>query len=118
MQADKRDIVQYYVVNESLSMSEGKIASQVAHAAVTMTLHCLFQESSHHALFQEWLQSGQKKIVLKASEAELIRLTKEGFLSIRDGGKTEVPAGSLTVVALPPMDKEEARSHVPRLKLL
>ncbi len=49
-------MVQYYVVNESLNMSPGKIAAQVAHAATTLTLHTLLNEKADHALFQAWLE--------------------------------------------------------------
>jgi peptidyl-tRNA hydrolase, PTH2 family len=113
-----QDIVQYYVVNEDLPMSPGKIAAQAAHAAVTMTLHYLLGDTKHHALFQAWLNAGQKKIVLKANEQQLTKLTEAGFLAIRDAGHTEIPAGSMTVVVLPPMEKSDARPHVQGLKLL
>ncbi|MED4603643.1 aminoacyl-tRNA hydrolase [Paenibacillus validus] len=118
MQSPNRDLVQYYVVNEELSMSAGKIAAQVAHAATTMTLHVLLQDQGSHETYQAWLNQGQKKIVLKGSERELLRLTDEGYLSIRDAGHTEVPSGSLTVVVLPPMEKSIAGQSVSGLKLL
>ncbi|MEK8129236.1 aminoacyl-tRNA hydrolase [Paenibacillus filicis] len=118
MTAPTRDIVQYYVVNSELGMSPGKIAAQVAHAATTMTLHCLLNDKSSHATFQAWLNAGQKKIVLRGTEAELLRLSESGYLSIRDAGHTEIPSGSLTVVVLPPADKEEIRSVVGGFKLM
>ncbi|CAG7651673.1 hypothetical protein PAESOLCIP111_06366 [Paenibacillus solanacearum] len=112
------DLVQYFIVNDELRMSPGKIAAQVAHAATTMTLHILLNSKQEHALFQDWLQSGQKKIVLKGSEQQLHQLTENGFLSIRDAGHTEVPSGSLTVVVLPPMAKNDARKFTSELQLL
>ncbi|SDC65357.1 peptidyl-tRNA hydrolase [Paenibacillus sp. UNCCL117] len=118
MTAPTRDIVQYYIVNTELGMSPGKIAAQVAHAATTMTLHCLLNDKSSHAVFQAWLNAGQKKIVLQGTEADLLRLSGEGYLSIRDAGHTEIPSGSLTVVVLPPADKEELRQVVGSFKLL
>ncbi|WP_281884400.1 aminoacyl-tRNA hydrolase [Paenibacillus sp. YYML68] len=118
MEATITDYVQYYVVNDELEMSAGKIAAQVAHAATTMTLHVLLNEKANHDAFQAWLQSGQKKIVLKGTEQELLRLSGEGYLSIRDAGHTEVPSGSLTVVVLPPMEKSEARALTSSFSLL
>ncbi|WP_166244348.1 aminoacyl-tRNA hydrolase [Paenibacillus turpanensis] len=115
---NESNLVQYYVVNRDLQMSDGKIAAQVAHAAVTVTLHCLFQQEQNHDTFQAWLSSGQKKIVLGGSEEQVNELANAGYLSIRDAGHTEVPSGSLTVVALPPMEKEEAQRIVSGLKLL
>ncbi|WP_159881661.1 aminoacyl-tRNA hydrolase [Paenibacillus puerhi] len=119
MTAPTRDIVQYFIVNSELGMSSGKMAAQVAHAATTMTLHCLLNDKSSHATFQAWLNAGQKKIVLRGTEADLLRLSKvEGYLAIRDAGHTEIPSGSLTVVVLPPADKEEVRSVVGGFKLM
>lgn len=118
MKRTDRDIVQYYVINEQLIMSQGKIAVQVAHAATTMTLHYLFNDNRHRDVFQAWLSKGQKKVVLQGSEARLQSLAKDGFLSIRDAGHHEIPEGSLTVVVLPPMDKEAAGNIITGLKLL
>jgi PTH2 family peptidyl-tRNA hydrolase len=113
-----KNMVQYYIVNEDLHMSAGKIAAQVAHAATTLTLHTLLNDKTDHALFQSWLEQGQKKIVLKGSEQTLLDLVNKGFLSIRDAGHTEVASGSLTVVVLTPMDKRDARKLVEGLSLL
>ncbi|MFC0214101.1 aminoacyl-tRNA hydrolase [Paenibacillus chartarius] len=118
MKADALDMVQYYVVNEELPMSKGKIAAQVAHAATTLTLHILLDPEGDHRAFQQWLESGQKKIVLRAAEADLLRLVESGYLSIRDAGHTEIAAGSLTVVVLPPMEKSAAQKVVSGFKLL
>ncbi|RXT07146.1 aminoacyl-tRNA hydrolase [Ammoniphilus sp. CFH 90114] len=113
-----QELVQYYVVNEDLSMSKGKIASQVAHAATIMTLHCLINREQYHNVFESWLKIGQKKVVLGAAEKQLHQLIEEGFLFIRDGGRTEVPEGSVTVVVLPPMEKAQARKFIGSLKVL
>lgn len=118
MKQTDQEIVQYYVVNGQLAMSPGKMAAQVAHAATTMTLHYLLNDNTYHEVFQAWLNRGQKKVVLQGTEDHLQRLVNEGFLSIRDAGLTEAPAGSLTVVVLPPMNKEDAGERVAGLTLL
>ncbi|UII54346.1 peptidyl-tRNA hydrolase [Cytobacillus spongiae] len=106
-------LVQYFIVNSDLKMSTGKVAAQVAHAATVSALTYMKELT-----FKEWLEMGQTKIVLKAKEANLIKLKEAGFIYILDAGKTEIPSGSLTVVALPPMEKEEAKKLVGHLSLL
>lgn len=121
MKMDKRDLVQYFIVNQDLIMSKGKTAAQVAHAATLSTINLMSSQSTfseRHDDFVEWVQTGMKKIILKGKQAELERLEKRGFLSIRDSGLTEIKSGSLTVIALPPMGKFEAKEIVGHLTLL
>jgi len=117
MTTAKQNVVQYYVVNEELGMSAGKIAAQAAHAATMMMVHYLLNDEQYREAFETWFSQGQTKIVLRGREEDLQRLGREGFVSIRDAGHTEIPAGSLTVVVLPPMEKEAARQYVGSLKL-
>ncbi|XXM71605.1 aminoacyl-tRNA hydrolase [Lysinibacillus sphaericus] len=117
----KRDLVQYFVVNKDVNMSKGKTAAQVAHAATLSTLELVSAKTSfadRQPDFVEWLQTGMKKIILKGSQTELEKLEKAGFFSIRDSGLTEIQKGSLTVTALPPMDKWEAKEIIGHLTLL
>ncbi|WP_175991379.1 aminoacyl-tRNA hydrolase [Bacillus sp. Marseille-Q1617] len=116
-----RDLVQYFVVNKELNMSKGKTAAQVAHAATLSTIEMAMTNTSfkdRQSDFVEWLQSGMKKIILKGKQADLEKMEGNGFFSIRDSGLTEIQKGSLTVVALPPMDKWEAKELVGHLTLL
>ncbi|MGM0854233.1 MAG: aminoacyl-tRNA hydrolase [Bacillota bacterium] len=116
-----RDLVQYFIVNKELNMSKGKTAAQVAHAATLSTLSLMATDSAfqhRQTDFIEWVQSGMKKIVLKGKAGELEKLEKEGYFSIHDSGLTEIKEGSLTVVALPPMEKFEAKEIVGHLTLL
>ncbi|QWC21307.1 peptidyl-tRNA hydrolase [Bacillus haikouensis] len=118
---NKRDLVQYFVVNKDVNMSKGKTAAQVAHAATLSTLEMVSDKTSfadRQPDFVEWLQTGMKKIILKGSQPQLEKLEKDGFFSIRDSGLTEIQKGSLTVIALPPMDKWEAKEIVGHLSLL
>lgn len=110
------------VVNTNLKMGKGKIAAQVGHAAVSSTLKCGKEAPD---LLEYWLASGQKKICVKGIDADnLLALEKiassEGILStkIHDAGHTQIPSGSLTVLALGP-DKESLLSKITDdLKLL
>src|ERR1051326_349906 len=92
------------VVPLSLGMSPGKVASQVAHAALVAGL-----KSQTHEGFVSWLLGGMKKIVLEtAVESELVdldnRAKKFGLVShlVQDEGLTEVPFGSFTALAIGP----------------
>ncbi|OLS40099.1 aminoacyl-tRNA hydrolase [Bacillus sp. MRMR6] len=118
---DKQDLVQYFIVNQDLHMSKGKTAAQVAHAATISTINLMSTQSSfpeRHEKFVEWVKIGMKKVILKGKQAELEKLEKSGFFSVRDSGLTEVKSGSLTVIALPPMGKFEAKEIVGHLTLL
>ncbi|MCA1062952.1 aminoacyl-tRNA hydrolase [Rossellomorea sp. AcN35-11] len=118
---NSRDLVQYYIVNKDINMSKGKTAAQVAHAATLTTLTMMSSDSpflNRQTDFVEWVQTGMKKIVLKGKAEELEKLEKKGYFSIHDSGLTEIKAGSLTVVALPPMEKHEAKELIGHLTLL
>ena len=85
-------------------MNVGKIAAQVAHAAVD-----LYEASTvkQPALNVIWQQFGQTKIVLKGTDEkqlkELENLASEQKLLttlIYDAGRTEVKSGSLTCLGI------------------
>ena len=118
----EQDVKLVLIVNMELKMGKGKIAAQVGHAAVSSTLKCGKKEPG---LLDSWLASGQKKICVKGLDANhLLVLEKsansKGILStkIHDAGHTQIPSGSLTVLALGP-DTESALSSITGdLKLL
>ncbi|TMU86939.1 peptidyl-tRNA hydrolase [Bacillus sp. BHET2] len=118
---NKKDLVQYFIVNKDLPMSKGKTAAQVAHAATLSTLTMMSKDTpfqNRQPDFIEWVQTGMKKIVLKGKTEELEKLEQKGFFSIHDSGLTEIKEGSLTVIALPPMEKFEAKEFVGNLTLM
>lgn len=111
-----------FVVNHELKMGKGKIAAQVAHAAVKATLSCGERDP---ALLDAWFKTGQKKICVKGESAQhLESLSLEGnnrgimANKIHDAGHTQIPAGSFTVLALGPCSDEEVESITGDLKLL
>ncbi|MCI3922591.1 peptidyl-tRNA hydrolase [Paenibacillus sp. TRM 82003] len=117
------EMIQYYVVNKELGMSDGKIAAQVAHAATYIAVDILANGADKPPEQLQWFaawytEQGMKKIVLKGTQRELEALIEKGFYPIRDNGHTEVPHGSLTVVGLPPMPRSVAREHTKHLSLL
>jgi len=111
-----------FVVNHELKMGKGKIAAQVAHAAVKATLACGERDP---ALLDAWFKTGQKKICVKGDSAQhleqlSIDAKKNGLLAnkIHDAGHTQIPAGSLTVLAIGPCRDEDIETVTGDLKLL
>jgi peptidyl-tRNA hydrolase, PTH2 family len=107
------------VVRTDLGMGRGKIAAQVAHAAVTAVLE------SRDADVAAWISQGQPKVVLKvATGEELLALARqaraEGLLAeiIHDAGRTQVEPGTVTCCAIGPADSERVDRVTAGLPLL
>lgn len=109
------------VINNDLKMGKGKIAAQAGHASVTATL----KAGEHRpATLDSWLHSGQKKVCLKSNYDDLIELESKGksngiqTVRITDAGKTQIPSGSLTVIAFGPDNEDKLHDLTGHLKLL
>lgn len=94
---------QAIVARTDIGMGEGKMAAQVAHAALSA------YEDADAKTRKAWKGGGQKKVVLKASgEKELFRLAdaaeREGLPNaiIRDAGHTQLDPGTVTCLAVGP----------------
>lgn len=108
------------VVRTDLAMNKGKIAAQVAHAAVE-----LFRKQVDSKSVAHWLRQGQPKVVLKVDSLAKIEALQEhanklGLCNtvIYDAGHTQVPEGSLTVLGLGPETEDKINDIVGHLKLL
>ncbi len=93
-------------VRKDIDIGKGKMAAQVAHAAVACALRASRERKK---LFREWMSQGQKKIVIRVSdERELLELKRrvdaEGMLTetITDAGLTQIPPGTLTCMGIGP----------------
>jgi PTH2 family peptidyl-tRNA hydrolase len=105
--------VQYLVANKGLGMSAGKLAAQVAHAAVKgyeLTLGSL----QMGAEIEEWNKTGHTKIVLEVADTAHLQAFREfaksrGFNSwlVIDEGRTEVAPHSPTALGFPILDKAD-----------
>ena len=94
---------QVIVVNESLVLPAGKLAAQVAHAAVAALLE------ADRETQQAWFNAGMPKIVLAArSEQDLLTFEDQAKRAdipaalIRDAGRTVVASGTITCLGLGP----------------
>ena len=110
------------VVRNDLGISHGKMAAQVAHAAVSCALEC---RKGRKEWFDEWYAEGQRKVVLKAkSEDELHALEREArsrkltTALIADAGLTEVPPGTVTCLGIGPAPEGEIDRVTGSLPLL
>lgn len=113
---------QCIVVRDDLKLSAGKLAVQVAHAAVMAVERA---ERSHRSVVSSWKSEGQKKVVLKVGTAQdLFRLREEaeraGIPSaiVADAGLTEIPAGTITALGLGPAPNKQMDKVTEKLKLL
>ena len=104
----KTQIKQVIIVNQSLKLPKGKLAAQVAHAAVAA-----FVEASDEAR-ANWLEEGMPKVVVQApDEIELHRLLDLAIqmgipaVLIEDAGRTVVPEGTITCLGLGPAPDED-----------
>jgi PTH2 family peptidyl-tRNA hydrolase len=108
------------VVRTDLGMGRGKIAAQVAHAAVTAAL-----AAQGSADFAAWAAEGQPKVVLKVpSEAALLDVAGRAHAGglpvalIRDAGRTQVAAGTPTCCAIGPAGSTRIDAVTAELPLL
>lgn len=95
------------VVRSDLRMGIGKVASQAAHAAVS--LYRTACEGRHSRICAEWDATGGKKIVLRAKDydslatvAATARNANLPVVVVRDQGRTQVKTGTITAVGIGP----------------
>lgn len=89
-EADRPDALTY-ALNPAAAMSSGKTVAQVAHAAVMAAERC-----------QEWAAAGCPAQVVAPDAEQFATLEAGGRCVARvvDAGLTEVPPGTITVIAL------------------
>lgn len=94
---------QAIVARTDLDMGTGKLAAQVAHAALRAA------EDADPEARRTWAADGQKKVVLKAAgEAQLLDLADRARRAslptalVRDAGHTQVEPGTITTLGVGP----------------
>ncbi len=93
-------------VRDDLKLSGGKMAVQVAHAAVKCSIEC---RKKNKRWFSQWMKEGQKKVVVRARDlSELRDLERKAarlkitVALIEDAGLTEVTPGTATCLGMGP----------------
>ena len=108
------DLKMVFLIRQDLKMKAGKIAAQVAHAALGLYDDIIFGNNKYQQeALDFWVNYGQKKIVLKVPNLEVLnsalKQCKQNNIAnclITDAGCTQVPPGSKTVLGIGP-DKSE-----------
>lgn len=134
-------LVMYIIINEELGMSPGKLAAQVGHG-IQLIMQDYYEldnfsqrsPSAAMSLFDEeiniiqrmdlWLHTEMEnkytKVTLRADKKEFEKIKAEfgkNLALVIDAGKTEIPAGSETVIILYPLFKNENKT-IKRLQTL
>jgi PTH2 family peptidyl-tRNA hydrolase len=94
------------VTRSDLNLSPGKLAAQVAHAAVICALDTKKKNSKW---FNKWQNEGGKKAVVKVESEKKFYILKEKAEKLKiiahiitDAGHTEIPEGTITVLGIGP----------------
>lgn len=94
------------VTRRDLLLSAGKLAAQVAHAAVDCALAA---KAKKPRWFGSWQREGAKKVVVRVETLSEFYLLKEkaeefGMITslVTDAGLTEIPEGTQTVLGIGP----------------
>ncbi|MGC8571871.1 MAG: peptidyl-tRNA hydrolase Pth2 [Candidatus Micrarchaeia archaeon] len=116
------EIKQVIIVRNDLDISCGKIAAQVAHASLMSFFEA---QKKDKKIVEEWLNTGEKKIVLKVPDEEsLIKLYNAYKYKeipcalVIDAGLTEIPPGTKTALGIGPWIAEDIDVFSKTLKLL
>ncbi|XP_076906111.1 uncharacterized protein LOC143562085 [Bidens hawaiensis] len=119
---DDEHLKMVLVVRQDLKMGQGKVASQCAHAATGLYSKLM---QSHQNLLRRWERCGQAKIVVTCkNQQEMHKLLEaaEGIglptYVVADAGRTQVSAGSKTVLAIGPGYKSIVDSVTGKQRLL
>ncbi|CAF2147323.1 hypothetical protein BRARA_A00501 [Brassica rapa] len=117
-----KELKMVLVVRQDLKMRTGKIASQCAHAATGM--YAELMKSDRYRL-RQWEECGQPKIAVTCKNQQEMNKIAEAAESVglptfvvADAGRTEVAAGSRTVLAVGPGPKQLVDSITGKLALL
>ena len=108
-------------VRSDIKLGPGKMAAQVAHAAVNCALAA---KKNYKKYFNAWYDEGQKKVVVKVKNmAELRELQMDAKANglpnslITDAGHTQLPPGTVTCLGIGPGPEEAIDKITGHLKL-
>ena len=110
---------QVIVVRKDLKMTKGKTAAQCCHGCLGA-----FKKSDFNKI-KKWEIEGEKKVIVKVSTLEELFEIKEiasknnipNYI-VKDAGRTELPIGTITCLAIGPDDDKIIDKVTNDLKLL
>ena len=107
------------MVDELLMLPRGKLAAQVAHAALAAFLDARAESQ------RAWLEAGMPKVVLRCEGATALRelearAAEAGLPAalIRDAGRTVVAAGTATCLGIGPAEAGAVDALTGELRLV
>jgi len=110
---------QVIIVRNDLKMSKGKTAAQCCHGCLGA-----YKKSDSNKI-RKWEIEGEKKVIVKINSLEelfqLKEIAKKNNLSnymVKDAGRTELPIGTVTCLAIGPDDDKIIDKVTQDLKLL
>ncbi len=113
---------QVIIVRRDISMGTGKVAAQVAHAAV---MGAEKVKVFRREWFNLWFDRGQAKVVVKVKNIEELMTVKERaeelnlpVVQVRDSGLTQIPSGTITCIGIGPAPSDLIDKVTVELKLL
>ncbi len=116
------DIKQVIIVRRDVNMGTGKVAAQVAHAAV---MGAEKVKASRREWFNAWFAAGQVKVVVKVKNIEElmnVRMRAEELnlpvVQVQDSGLTQIPPGTITCIGIGPAPSNLIDKVTLELKLL
>ncbi|MCS3923185.1 peptidyl-tRNA hydrolase Pth2 [Methanosalsum natronophilum] len=113
------DYKQCIIIRDDLKLSKGKLAVQVAHAAVSS------MEWASKDDIEKWKKGGQKKVVLRVKTLrdmfemkEIARKNNLPTALIKDAGLTQIEPGTITVLGIGPAEVDRLDRITGDLKLV
>ncbi|UOY09454.1 peptidyl-tRNA hydrolase Pth2 [Methanonatronarchaeum sp. AMET6-2] len=101
---------QVIVLRGDINISKGKAAAQAAHASLNASLKVMKESEKS---FDEWMDNGAKKVVLKGENEEqlfelmsIARAMDVSTYLVRDAGHTEINSGTVTALGVGPDEDE------------
>jgi len=118
----EEEIKQTILIRIDIDMGRGKMAAQAAHASLMSYFEA---ERVDRAIAKEWLDIGEKKIILKASDEEVLVKLFKAFqykkipcALVSDAGLTQLPPGTKTALGIGPWKSAEIDQFTKGFKLL
>ncbi|MGD0729173.1 MAG: peptidyl-tRNA hydrolase Pth2 [Candidatus Micrarchaeaceae archaeon] len=115
------EIKQVIILRSDIEMSKGKAVAQGCHASLMSYFET---EKKDKAIAKEWLDTGERKIVLKVSDQEALEKLFKAFefkkipcALVSDAGLTQLPPGTKTALGIGPWKESEIDFFTKGLKL-
>lgn len=97
----------YILVNEDIKINKGKLAGQIGHAVAVMFYNGWKTSSKPFPTIKKYMENYQKKIILNCPQIKLEELEKQGYITIRDKGWTDLEPNTLTCVNMGIIDFDD-----------